>query len=327
LSRPYWLASNPTPVSRPCGRACEWLRLTDIQPSLHSLTTCRLVSKAFCRVASEDALWRLHFRWYTGRTLEDFPSAMEAVAQRTIADREADNGLNAIVHSSLNRLDRLAKCDMDSYDRLKELQAKYPVDVPWQTRQMMHPQWLAHSFWIKELLGFALRREALRRLTEIRHSSNCINFEQGLMLFSLFQNADPLSVQSALESLAQGCVARLSAEIEAGDLPAIAQGIHHYMESEGLRAATGDEFHTLENNFVSIVLLERRPSLPMTLVWIFASICERIGIEVHPVGFPSTVLAYVKGWKAPSRDRPLDAEPFYFNVYHKWVLLSCSSTF
>lgn len=59
----------------------------------------------------------------------------------------------------------------------------------------------------------------------------------------------------------------------------------------------------------------------MTLVWIFCSLCTRLGIEATPVGFPRTVLAVVSGWSEPAVERESEAkeESFYYDVYRKCV--------
>lgn len=79
-------------------------------------------------------------------------------------------------------------------------------------------------------------------------------------------------------------------------------------------AASPTSFHNLGNHFPNITLSEHRPTLPMTLVWLFCSLAQRLGVKASPVGFPSTVLACISGWAEPRDDDPT-CQPFYYDLY------------
>jgi len=83
--------------------------------------------------------------------------------------------------------------------------------------------------------------------------------------------------------------------IPSNHLRLITKGICSFLISHGFKGASSEKFHDLDNHFLNFALLpHNRENLPLTLVSIFCSISNRLGLRTSASNFPGRIHAVVE---------------------------------
>lgn len=123
-------------------------------------------------------------------------------------------------------------------------------------------------------------------------------FENSLCYLSMFRGGEGYEITNELDMLAVACSLYLAKEgisLENNGSRQFAQGICKFMQIRGYRGARDHKFHRLDNSFIHLCLDESgRKSLPLTLVVVFCSLANRLGLNALPTNTPGRLLAVVQ---------------------------------
>ncbi|PWN35618.1 uncharacterized protein FA14DRAFT_160684 [Meira miltonrushii] len=123
-------------------------------------------------------------------------------------------------------------------------------------------------------------------------------FENGLCYLSMFRGGEGYEIANELDMLAVACSLYLAKEgisLDTSGSRLYAQGICKFMQIRGYRGAREHKFHRLDNSFIHLCLDESgRESLPLTLVVVFCSLANRLGLNALPTNTPGRLLAVVQ---------------------------------
>ncbi|KAH9898204.1 hypothetical protein C8Q73DRAFT_788407 [Cubamyces lactineus] len=163
------------------------------------------------------------------------------------------------------------------------------------------PHALPKRFWAHALRGAIARNYAVRLWQAIRLRDESATFDNVLLGFSAFMDVSPKESLWELESLAVRCRERLlSLDLELDserpryDLPAVLEAVRQFMQDEGFAIATGNAFINLLHQYPAYFLREgRSATLPISMNWVFAGICRRLGIQAEPTNTPGSVLCHI----------------------------------
>lgn len=73
----------------------------------------------------------------------------------------------------------------------------------------------------------------------------------------------------------------------------------------GIRPAAAEDYYDLRNSFLYCSIMDKRPTIPITLVATFVAVCCALDLDCFPIGFPGQVLAAIN----------TDAETIYVAPY------------
>ncbi|KAG0707460.1 YccV-like-domain-containing protein [Suillus ampliporus] len=295
--------------------------LTDSDESITALVSCLKASSSLRAAASVPGLWEPHYR--VRYTICD-PAKEQSRKQSTGGDwllmylerRRIDlqtlNILSKIVtERGDGRLERAREINtMFSFDAWNalEIAASYPLPetfhelgVPEQRPVPAHA--IPIRFWAQMLLGSIARSHAVRTWGTLLSSDTPQTLELSFACVSSFFVCPPMKVLSQLEELAALCktyfierkVPLDPAEFtsDAGKLRLVCSSICDFLRSCGFEAADGHRFHMLQNRFPHLFLTTHKATIPISLVYVFVCIAQKMGVTAAPVDFPTRVLAVV----------------------------------
>ncbi|KAL8292094.1 hypothetical protein RQP46_001560 [Phenoliferia psychrophenolica] len=186
--------------------------------------------------------------------------------------------------------------------------------------------WLSVRHWATEALEAIKRDRAVavwNRIAEegVRGEESESSFEDGVLAFVAYRGDDPEQVRRKLDDMVVDIVplchnTHTSAHAA---LLHIIKTVSSSMRSLGFQPADEQEYHNLNNHFLSSVLADaasptpRRGTLPLSLVAIFCALIRRLphsmNVKAEPIAFPGKVLACLSH-REPSRDDPIYVDVF-----------------
>ncbi|KAI0830505.1 hypothetical protein BC628DRAFT_1313032 [Trametes gibbosa] len=197
-----------------------------------------------------------------------------------------------------------------SFDVCDALQREMQLPIPKVFRDpctdSMHedaaPEALPRRFWANAMLGATARYHAMKKWRDLCVRPEEHTFEDVLLGFSAFTDSPlPHEIVQHLDTLAASCRDRLCGkdvqvdpEEPDYDLRSVVLAIRAYIHEEGFALATGDGLPNPLSQFPHYVLGPGRSStLPMSINWVFAAICRRLGVQAAPTNTPGRVLSYI----------------------------------
>ncbi|KAG8928531.1 hypothetical protein FRC02_006807 [Tulasnella sp. 418] len=278
------------------------LCLSPNDPStIPTILNCMQCSKRFYSMASFPLIWRRQYlhRWTlsdpgheAARVTEckgDW-SRMYAVRARRDIDVVSIVREMSIAHEGrLLQAQNVAKVyGKDCWNVLKSL-----------ADNGMDSQRFAEAYWAGQLREAMVRKDSYECLLKLHDDGNSCTFEEGLSTLSSFFGIHYDEIGAILDNLADRC--RQFLEQQGIPLPGsprcelgrLSVEICRWMRMEGFVAAEGDAYYRVAGNFLHEVLHSHRSTLPLSLVCVFVSLGQRIGLKAYPVNFPGHVLAWV----------------------------------
>jgi hypothetical protein len=243
-----------------------------LDPSLASsaLDVCRLsqCSRLFHNVASDRQLWHelyIH-RWRRHKSLASYYALLlrdgddnsvnwkEEYGQRHIQDLAAIQSVGRMAGEPVGRYTEaryiLEDAQMGVFDALLDYQNRLKTDHPFYDL-------LTEKMWVREVLDALRRSETLQvwhKLlfggTDSQDTVACIS------AFSGFRGSDRVEMEDKLTMLADFTRNRLGVDYLASrpDQTEVARGICQAMAAKGIRPATPQTFHRLQNAFLNLVI-------------------------------------------------------------------------
>ncbi|GAA5936614.1 uncharacterized protein JCM15063_001939 [Sporobolomyces koalae] len=285
----------------------------DAAPTIPTLLSASLVSRAFRDISRSAVIWRPILYWaYVprhGATKLDMTNPYEAYKAR------AEAGVRA---KTLVRKLQVPRGRLPVMDELRTKLGPDVLDVleqeHWTRRQREPDNWLSLAYWREEARRAILRDEAIETWQGIverdeRGQEDDSDFERGVNAFAAFRGFDPEYVcfhDCTLElfgladclrclrlqnrpyyrmfiSYAECEIMTMSRPEEPLErLRWTADQVCDYMSGIGLKPSEAGSFHNLNNHYVELSFIAadnpevNHGTLPMTLVSIFCSFVRRI---------------------------------------------------
>ncbi|KZS96053.1 hypothetical protein SISNIDRAFT_483454 [Sistotremastrum niveocremeum HHB9708] len=282
---------------------------------IHALLRCTETCSSLRNIVHQLASWRAHYhsRWKRntqGRNDDKAEADWRlSYIERRISDNKVYDLLNDIVNatSAETKQEIAATIVVDyKYDPWDVIEHYSQAPLPPQLYSNPDappspPDALARRFWAQQCLGALARRLGIMKwlpLTQLE--AHDVTFQDVLVAFSTFFNADPSELALEFTALAQRCKSHLSSlglfqgeDIPPSSIPDVCIKICAWMRSEGFDKPTPTHYHDLANHFPHRFLHTNRRCLPMSLVCIFVVIAQHLGLNASPVNFPSKVLAHI----------------------------------
>ncbi|CCM03128.1 uncharacterized protein FIBRA_05249 [Fibroporia radiculosa] len=325
--------------------------------SAKTLASCLCTNRHLRAVALHPGLWEPHYRArYTERVEEN--EARRAAetggdwarmyAARRALDRAA---LVAVDEIRLHLCGRhlvarkiAQEYSFDVWDAL-EIEAQLPLPVYFRVgadegreegeEAPEVPHALPRRYWARAMLGVIARRYALGQWVRLYSSADeTVSFEEALAGLSAFFDESPKKVSVWLNGLADQCRKQL---VSAGvvldpestnyDLRALCVHIRTALREMGFKNAESVDFYNLLNQFPhGLMQQENRRTIPMSLVYIFVAVCQRLGIRASPTNFPGKVLCHIAPQNPEERemifDLCKDEPPFVFTSNDPALMLA-----
>ncbi|KAI0361412.1 hypothetical protein OH77DRAFT_1492469 [Trametes cingulata] len=163
------------------------------------------------------------------------------------------------------------------------------------------PHALSFRFWARALYGAIARNYAVRIWSSMRRDEEAHTFDDVLLGFTGFVDTSPKRILADLDELASQCRQqlisegkKLSPEEPGYDLRALILAVREFMRREGFAVAKGQAFLNPYNQFPPHLLgAGRSETIPMSMNWVFAAICRRIGVRAGPTNTPGKVLCHI----------------------------------
>ncbi|KAI0375196.1 hypothetical protein BV20DRAFT_933736 [Pilatotrama ljubarskyi] len=196
-----------------------------------------------------------------------------------------------------------------SFDVWDALESERHVPIPKllrdpteDTEEEAAPHALPRRFWAKALKGAIARSYAVQLWTSMRVEEEAHTFDDVLLGFSAFMDVSPKEILAQLDDLASRCRQQLigqGRELDPQnpryDLRALILSVREFMQCEGFAVATGQAFLNPYNQFPPHLLGPgRSATIPMSMNWVFAAICRRIGVQAGPTNTPGKVLCHIR---------------------------------
>ncbi|KAG1754890.1 YccV-like-domain-containing protein [Suillus paluster] len=295
--------------------------LADSDESITALVSCLKASTSFRAAASVTGLWEPHYRVrYTICDPAKEQSRKQSTGgdwrlmylERRRIDLETLNMLSKIVaERGDGRLERAREVNtMFSFDAWNALEIAASHPLPETFREPGAPERRpvpSHAvpirFWAQMLLGAIARSHAVRTWGTLISNDTAQTLELSFACVSSFFVYPPMKVLSQLEELVALCKAYFvehrvpldPAEFtsDAEKLRLVCLSICDFLWSCGFEAADGQQFHVLQNRFPHLFLTTHKATIPISLVYVFVCIAQKIGVTAAPVDFPTRVLAIV----------------------------------
>ncbi|KZT02433.1 uncharacterized protein LAESUDRAFT_738725 [Laetiporus sulphureus 93-53] len=287
--------------------------------SVKTLVACLSANSALRDAALHPGLWEPHYRTrYTECVEEHEAKRRVAVGDNWqklyVMRREIDRRALALVDEIRLQLqgrhvkarEFVRKYSFDAWDAL-EVEAELPLpayfrpasdadieaDMNWEV-----PHALPRRYWARAVMGVIARHHTLQLWTRLfcySEDEDAIPFEDALAGLSAFFDKSPRRIPVWLCQLANRCRRVLSDEgfelnsqSPAYDLSGLCVRIR------GILWDLGHDFYNLINQFPHSLMGEGpRRTIPMSLMYIFVSICQRLGIRAAPTDCPGKVLCHI----------------------------------
>lgn len=294
---------------------------TDSDESILVLISCLKASASLRTAASVSRLWEPHYR--VRYTICD-PAKEQSRRQSTGGDwrlmylerrqidlKTLDILFKIVTERGSGRLERAREVNtMFSFDawNVLEIAANYPLPETFcesgaPGKRPVPPHAVPIRFWAQMLLGAIARSDAVRTWGRLISNDTPQTLELSFACLSSFFAYPPMKISSQLEELTALCKTYFierqipldPAEFtsDAGKLRLVCSSICDFLWNCGFEAANGHQFEMLQNRFPHLFLTTHKATIPISLVYVFVCIAQRMGVMAAPVDFPNRVLAIV----------------------------------
>ncbi|KAI0673329.1 hypothetical protein C8Q78DRAFT_1067685 [Trametes maxima] len=163
------------------------------------------------------------------------------------------------------------------------------------------PHALPRRFWAQALKGAMARYQAFRTWVRIGLDDQECTFDDVLLGFSAFIDVAPQDSLAQLDELYTRCRQELvgqgrvlDPDTPGYDLPGLVVAIREFMHNEGFSLPQRGALLSPLSQFPPHLLGPgRSTTLPMSMNWVFAAICRRLGIRAGPTNTPMKVLCHI----------------------------------
>ncbi|OAX43011.1 YccV-like-domain-containing protein [Rhizopogon vinicolor AM-OR11-026] len=295
--------------------------LADSDKSISTLVSCLQASSSFRAAASVSGLWEPHYharyticdpekeqlrKQSTGGNLR-----LMYLERRRIDQKALDILSRIVMERGDGRLERAREINtMFSFDAWNalEIAASYPLPEIFsepgvQERRPVPSHAVPTRFWAQMLLGAIARSHAISTWGKLISNDTPKAFELSFACVSSFFVYPPTKVLSQLEELTALCKAYFierqipldPAEFtsDPATLGLVCSSICDFLWSCGFEAADGQRFHLLQTRLPHLFLTTHKATIPISIVYVFVCIAQKMGITAAPVNFPARVIAVV----------------------------------
>ncbi|KZT75034.1 hypothetical protein DAEQUDRAFT_18423 [Daedalea quercina L-15889] len=296
--------------------------------SVKTLVNCFGASAQLRAAAKQSLIWKPHYcarytecveeREAERRTKFKGDYRLMYIARRRL-DRRALEAVDEIRTQLSGRHARAAafvkEFSFDAWNALEQ-EARLPVpaylsgdetgilggDVDLDSDDVEHA--LPRRYWAKAMMGLIARRYTLQkwvRLYSAEEEDQPVTFEEALAGLSAFYDQSPKHISKWLGMLAHDCRVQLTVagvELDPAspgyDLPSLVVRLRDTLRGMGFHIADGDDFYNPLNQFPhAFMRTESRKTIPMGLVYVYASVARRLGIRASPTNYPGKVLCHI----------------------------------
>ncbi|CAL1695039.1 unnamed protein product [Somion occarium] len=229
--------------------------------------------------------------------------------QRRTLDRKALQSLDEIRKDRRDRHNKVATITDFSFDIWDAIRQESRIPIPLcfrgsygeQDESAVPPDALPRQFWANTILGVIARRQAVGIWGRTFSEQGDVPFEEALASLSSVYSVSVKEITVMLDDIFEHCKQELQKlavcldpNDSAYDLWELCIQIRSVLRDMGFRVANSHRFSRLFSQFPhSFLLPGHRDTIPMSLIYVFVSICTRLGINASPVNFPGSVLAHV----------------------------------
>ncbi|KAH7880933.1 uncharacterized protein C8R40DRAFT_1075859 [Lentinula edodes] len=282
--------------------------------SVRTLVQCSLTNTLFREAAAIPALWQQHYqvRYIHANEASEGQRKAETngnwklmYAARRMVDMEVLKHLDSIVMKRVGRYDHASALTKFLFDAWDVLEIEIGTVDPSEHLEI-HEVGVAHSlsatrvYWASELLTSIGRTHAVGLWSSLRSDNNSVSFVQAFSSISCFFGKHPDEIHLLLSSLNYRCkdhLSRLNIPFSQADpkydLKELCMHICDFMTTEGYRTVDPPNFHDLHNLLPHFYLTSHKRSIPLSLVHIFVSIAQSLGIAAFPFRLPLHVLVHI----------------------------------
>ncbi|KAL9615513.1 MAG: hypothetical protein Q9167_000026 [Letrouitia subvulpina] len=206
-------------------------------------------------------------------------------------DISTTHDFESILSSQVNRVKKAAKIVARGYD-VKDTMLRH-LNVADDAEDV-----LARRYYSSAVMGCLHRAMAVKEWNDLRNGQP-VPLERALTGFDIFISQDHTldfdQISRHLDRVAQ--TIRLESP-ELLDFSTRKQAIiiaQHLQRNCLAGTSEGNNYHALENNFISIALQDaHQQPLPLVAVVIYCSVARRLGVDAQPCCFPFHVYAIIK---------------------------------
>ncbi|KAF7793363.1 hypothetical protein EIP86_004475 [Pleurotus ostreatoroseus] len=307
-------------------------------PSDPTLLSCLHTSPALRAAARASAVWKAPYQARYQFCVEENEAARRAAAdgdwfRMYVARRRLDQQALALLDEI--RTDRAGRHERArvftqswSYDVWDALRRESELEVPAGLRSAGSldvaegagtktvADALPRRYWANVMLGVIARHDIMNMWSRIfsRPRGHEATFEEALAGLSTFFDVSVKEVTRQLEEVYADCLDILRADKvplrpdESGyDFWTLCKAIRDAIHQLGFRLAEGPQFYNLMNQFPHAFLRHgHRETIPMSLVYVFVAVANRLGINAFPANFPGVVQAHIQPPDPEESPRLLD---------------------
>jgi F-box protein 21 len=256
-----------------------------------------LTAREILDCSSENAVWRsiYHTKWTHGkRIVLESPNWKKEYVRRHQLDGYIDDTVEKLIcppeppsHARIPRFRDIKEWDVDMKDRLM-----HHINCPDNVDDV-----LARRYWARMLLKSLYRRQAVMTW-QAMNAGEEVALERALTTFDLFirdgGDGDFGSVSGWLDEMVEDFKSTMP---EYTSLSTRGQAMllaHHMVTQKDFNGTSEETYYDIRNNFIGLTLQSpTRQGLPLIYVAIFCALARRIGLDAHPISFPSHVFAAV----------------------------------
>ncbi|PNS21247.1 F-box only protein 21 [Sphaceloma murrayae] len=259
-------------------------------------------SQRLYRLIDQPLLWRYFCdtqfdHWHI--TPDTDPSIVDRLATAPWKQRFYDRIRRDKEHRQL--FESAVSSQHERYTKIQQI-ATYSYEARPMLTQQCHASTncddvLARRYYAEAALGLIHRKNALHTWNQLTTGSKT-SLERQIAAFDLFiigkDWGDIRDITTALDDIAVE-IRKEHPDLSDLDLEERSLTVVRWLRSHGLIGLNPDsQYHNMKHNFLSFNLRDRNSAtLPLQSAVIFCSIAQRLGIDAHPVNYPTHIFVVV----------------------------------
>ncbi|KAJ3750747.1 Hemimethylated DNA-binding protein YccV like-domain-containing protein [Lentinula detonsa] len=308
----------------------------DGEIAVKTIVQCSFASVLFRQAAAIPSIWQQHYQvryLHANEPHEDQRKARTGghwklmYAVRRTIDNEVLKHLDSIVMKRVGRYEHanaLTKYLFDAWDVLEIEKGTVSPGEYMKIRTLgeSHTLLSTKAYWASALLTSIGQTYVVGLWSSLRLGDQSVSFVHAFSSISCFFGKHPDEISSMLTTLNSRCkdyLLRLNFPLSESDpnydLKKLCLLICDFMATEGYGPVAAHSFHDVLNLFPHSYLTSHKRTIPLSLVHIFVSIAQSLGVASSPVDFPVRVLVHI------SVPNP-EVDDFYVDVFGPETIVS-----
>ncbi|KAJ3725569.1 Hemimethylated DNA-binding protein YccV like-domain-containing protein [Lentinula guzmanii] len=307
----------------------------DGEIAVKTIVQCSFASVLFRQAAAIPSIWQQHYQvryLHANEPHEDQRKARTGghwklmYAERRTIDKEVLKHLDSIVMKRVGRYEHANALTKYLFDAWDVLEIEKGMVSPGEYMKICtlgesHTLLSTKAYWASALLTSIGQTYVVGLWSSLRLGGQSVSFVPAFSSISCFFGKHPDEISSMLTTLNSRCkeyLLRLNFPLSESDpnydLKKLCLLICDFMATEGY-GPVADTFHDVLNLFPHSYLTSHKRTIPLSLVHIFVSIAQSLGVASSPVDFPVRVLVHI------SVPNP-EVDDFYVDVFGSETILS-----